>query len=282
MPGGRRVLIAGKPAPWGIPFGGRVSSSAIALTNQSNVTIRGKGFGSIGNDVSSIQLVGCNNILITECDFTDCCQPITVVNSTNVEIRWCRYKNITGPHARNGTHRANFTQWDNSFGGSIHHNKGIGGDTEDIISIYRSGGTDTAHPLVIEYNWFEGTNWTSTSGSGMILGDGDGSHIVARYNKLLNPGQVGIGIASGTDIHLLNNIVYGEQRTSSNVGIYVWNQSGSTCSGHEVRGNTVSWLNAAGSINPAFNAGNCGAIAGWADDNTWVATINPATLHVTL
>ncbi|MGF7234508.1 MAG: hypothetical protein ACQSGP_06075 [Frankia sp.] len=220
-------------------------------------------------------------MVITANDFKDVAQPITVENSTNVEISYNRYQNITGPHDRNGSNRGNFTQWVGSRGGSIHNNKGIGGDTEDIVSVYQSGGTDAAHPLIIENNAFEGTNWSSSGGSGMMLGDDGGSHIIARNNTLLNPGQVGFGVPSGTDIHIVNNTLYGAQRALSNVGIYVWNQSSSSCGGIEVSGNKVHWLNSAGTINGGWNAGNCGTVAGW-DTNNWNASINPATLHVTL
>lgn len=283
----RGMVTAGKPTQWAVPFMGRPSSSAVSLTGQSNITIRNKAFNAIGSNVSSIRLTNCSNVVIEACDFRDCCQPITCDTCTNIEIRWCRYKNITGPHARDGNNRANFTQWVNCTGGKIHHNKGREGDTEDIINLFGTSGTDAANPLIIEYNHFEGTNWTSTSGSGILCGDNSGSHIIVRYNKLLNPGQVGIGIAGGTDIRILDNIIYGEQRTSSNVGLYVQNfYAPQACNTHEVQRNKVSWKNAAGTDNPAFNAQQCGAITGWPvgsfGTNEFAATINPATLRVIL
>lgn len=267
--------------PWSVPFLEREPSGPITCNGQSNVTINGKEFVGIGNDQSSIRITNCHNVIITANDFKDVAQPITVENSTNVKITWNRYQNITGPHQRNGSNRANFTQWVNSRGGVISDNKGIGGDTEDIISIYRSGGIDASNPLIIERNAFEGTNWTSTSGSGMMLGDDGGSHIVVRNNTLLNPGQVGIGIASGTDIHITDNVIYGEKRTSSNIGFYIWNQYSTSCSGNEVARNKVKWFDASGSLNPAWNAGNCGTVTGWST-NDWNAAIDPATLKVTL
>ena len=53
-------------------------------------------------------------------------------------------------------------------------------------------------------------------------------------NILLNPGQVGIFIAGGTHNAIVDNVVYGEQRPLSNVGIYVWNQTDEPCSDHGV------------------------------------------------
>lgn len=267
--------------PWSVPFLGRTPSGPVVCNGQSNVTISGKQFVGVGNNQSAVRIANCHNVVIATNDFMDVAQPITVINSTNVEISWNRYRNIIGPHRRNGSNQANFTQWVSSYGGSIHNNKGIGGDTEDIISIFQSGGTDAVHPLIIEYNAFEGTNWSSTSGSGVMLGDAGGSHIIVRYNTLLNPGAVGMGIASGTDIHIIDNTIYGAQRPSSNLGIYVWNQYLSACSDNEVARNKVKWYRYDAVMNPYWNAGNCGTVAGWTS-NDWHASIDPLTLHVTL
>ena len=75
--------------------------------------------------------------------------------------------------------------------------------------------------------------------------------------------------------------IYGEQRDGSNVGVYVWNQSDSGCSGHEVSGNRVRWRNEDGAANPAWNADNCGTVSGWSS-NTWNALLDPAKLRVGL
>ncbi len=268
-------------SPWSVPFLSRTSSGPITCNGQSNVTISGKQFVNIGSDRSSIRITNCNNVVITANDFKDVAQAVTVEDSTNVTISWNRYQNITGPHQRNGTNRANFTQWVNSRGGAIHDNKGVGGDTEDIVSIYKSGGKDAANPLIIERNAFEGTNWSSGSGSGMMIGDDGGSHIIARNNTLLSPGAVGIGIPGGTSIKLLDNIIYGARRSLSNVGIYIWNQYDIPCSGHEVARNKVKWFNDTNTVNSSWNAGNCGPIAGWST-NDWNADIDPTDLRVAL
>jgi hypothetical protein len=91
-------------------------------------------------------------------------------------------------------------------------------------------------------------------------------------------------VASGTDIHVTDNTFYGAQRTSSNVGIYVWNQYPTPCSDIEVARNQVQWLSAAGDANGFWNGGNCGTISGYDDTNSndFNATLDQATLHVTL
>lgn len=271
----------GAAGEWSVPFGDRPESSAVTCDGQSNVTISGKFFTGIGDDTSAIRISNCHNVRIIGNDFLDDAQPITVTNSTDVEIGWNRYRNITGPHERNGSNRANFTQWVNSFGGSIHDNKGIGGDTEDIISIYQSGGIDAEHPLVIERNAFEGTNWSSSTGSGIMLGDGGGGHVIVRDNILLNPGAVGIGVAGGSDIRVTGNVVYGIDRPQSNVGIYVWNQSSPPCRAIRVHNNTVKWSKPDGADGSFWNAGNCGTVVGWIK-NRWQAAIDPDALRVVL
>lgn len=213
-------------------------------------------------------------------DFARVAQAITVLNSTNVRIEWNRYLDILGPHARVGKNRANFVQLVQVSRGVISHNKGRGGDTEDIVSMYHSGGTSSS-PFVIEDNHFEGTTWSSSSGSGIALGDGSSSYSIARNNVLLNVGQVGMFIAGGSNHRILDNTIYGEHRALSNVGLYVWNQSSTACSGHEVAGNRVWWRNATGASNPAWNAGNCGSVSGWSA-NDWNANLDPSTLHVSL
>lgn len=269
------------PAGFTAAFGSRPSSAAVTCNGKSHVTISGLSFSGIGNDVPAITIRNCSDVTITQNDFIDDAEPIYVVNSTDVTISSNRYRNITGPYQRNGSHRGNFTQWESSTGGAISGNVGIGGNTEDIVSIYKSGGASASTPLVIENNTFEGTDWVSPSGSGILVGDGGGSHVVIRGNTLINPGQIGIGVSGGSDIHVTGNTVFGQQRTSSNVGIYVWGQ-GAACSAIEVADNSVDWTKASGVVSGAWNGGNCGTIAGWAS-NAFTATIpDVPALHVTL
>jgi parallel beta-helix repeat protein len=260
-----------------VPFLGRTPSGPIHLTNCSNVTVSGKQFVNIDDD--AIVIEGCNNVTITGNDFSGDVGAVYAINSTNVTITWNRFQNIGDGTIGSG--HSNYVQFNNTWGGYVGHNKGVGGNTEDLISVYESGGASAASPLVIEYNAFEGTNWSSGSGSGSMLGDAGGTHIVIRYNTYLSPGQVGIGVPSGTDIHVTDNTIYGAKRTSSNVGIYVWNQATAQCSGIEVARNQVKWYRDDGVANPYWDAGNCGTVAGESSNN-WNASIDPASLHVVL
>ncbi len=266
--------------PWTVPFLSRPTSGPIFLEDCQDVVIEGKTFQDLGPDVEAIHLENCDNVTIRNNDFARVAQAITATDSTNIRVEWNRYRDIIGPHARVGLNRANFVQFDKVRGGYIGNNKGLGGDTEDIISLHDASGTAT-EPLYVENNHFEGTNWQSESGSGIALGDGGSSFAIARNNVLLNPGQVGIFIAGGTGNAIIGNVLYGEQRPLSNVGIYVWNQSDSECSGHEVSGNKVHWTRADGEPNASWDQGGCGPVSGWAT-NDWRQTTDPAQLHVDL
>ncbi len=283
MPTSTSSPTPGPSDPWSVPFLGRTPSGQIHLTNCSNVTISGKQFVNIADDAIIIE--NCNNVTITGNDFSGDVGAIYALNSTNVTVTWNRFQNIG--NGTIGSGHSNYIQFNNTWDGYIGNNKGIGGNTEDMISIYKSGGSSVSSPLIIENNAFESplppnpNAWSSGSGSGSMLGDSGGSHIIIRNNTYLSPGQVGIGIPSGTDIHIIGNTIYGAQRVSSNVGIYVWNQATTPCNAIEVSNNQVKWYRADGAENPYWNAGNCGTVSGESTNN-WHAPINPNSLHVVL
>jgi hypothetical protein len=267
---------------WSVPFLSRPMSRAIRKKgNCDDIVIEGHTFRDLGAGVEAIHLERCKNVTIRANDFAHVAQAITVIDSTNVRIEWNRYLDILGPHKRShGKHRANFVQLVEVRRGLIAHNKGKGGDTEDIVSLFKTGGT-AKHPFIIEYNHFQGGDWTSKSGSGIALGDSTSSHSIARYNILLDPGQAGIFIAGGTDHKIIGNTILGRKRRGSNVGIYVWSQSDAPCGANTVRDNVVSWTKGDGSKNPRWDGGNCGRIKGW-QDNRWHAKLDPDDLEVTL
>jgi hypothetical protein len=267
---------------WSVPFLGRTPSGQVVINGQKNVTISGLQFQNL--TVVAIVVSNSSNVTVTANDFDNVVGGILVIDSTNVTVTWNRFRNIGDGTVGSG--HSNYVQFARTTDGYIGHNKGIGGNTEDMISMYQSGGSSSSSPIVIEYNQFEGTNWASPSGTGINMGDSGGSHMIARFNTLLSPAQVGIAVSSGTDNHITDNIIYGAQRPFSNVGISVWNQITSvTCSGIEVSRNKVKWYRYDGVQNPAWSAGNCGPILGWTsgtNTNDWFAPLDPNTMHVVL
>ncbi|MFI5262585.1 MAG: right-handed parallel beta-helix repeat-containing protein, partial [Candidatus Limnocylindrales bacterium] len=261
------------------PFLGRTPSGQIVINGQNGTVVSGHQFVNLPAGQDAIVVENSSNVTITANDFSGNTGDIYVVDSSNVTVTWNRYRNVGDGSTGSGA--SNFIQFSRTTGGYIAHNKGIGGNTEDIVSIYESQGASAASPIVIEDNAFEGTNWSSDSGSGSMLGDAGGSHIVIRDNTFLNPGQVGIGVSGGSDIHVLGNVIYGVQRANSNVGIYVWNQSSGTCSAIEVASNSVRWYAASGAENPYWDGSNCGVVAG-VSTNNWHTSLDPNALQVSL
>jgi hypothetical protein len=176
-----------------------------------------------------------------------------------------------------GSGKSNYVQFNKVTGGYIADNKGVGGNTEDLISIFQSSGTSGA-PLVIERNALEGTDWTRSSGTGIIVGDGGGgNYVTVRHNTLLTPGQVGIQLINGTGILVYGNTVYAAPRaplTSPNVGMSSWDGSPNA----DVYDNRVRWYRNDGSENPRW--WGYGTIR--ESGNDWHAAIDPNTLKVAL
>jgi hypothetical protein len=138
---------------------------------------------------------------------------------------------------------------------------------EDHVSTFASSGT-AGSPLLVAYNKIRGGGPSDSSG-GILAGDYDGSYVEIRGNILINPGQYGLSIAGGRYSKIIDNLVYAPDVFDwSNNGLFVWAQVGSgDCYGHEVRGNRVYYINRDGVPNAGWDAGNCGDIAGFDDDN---------------
>jgi hypothetical protein len=236
------------------------------------VTIRNKSFSNLGAGVIAIALSNCSGVVIDSVDFDTVSEAIFAYNSSNITVKNVRYHNITGPHQRNGTHRGNFVQFDTVNGFLVDNNKGIGGDTEDIVSLYKSGNGKVTN------NEFQGTNWSSTSGTGIIIGDGgSGNNVEVAYNTLVTPGQVGIQIIDGTGHKVHDNIVYSATRpgqVSPNVGMSSY--GGSPVA--SVYNNDVLWYKNDGSQNPYWWGAGSISVSG----NNWHAALNPANLQVDL
>jgi len=269
------------PIQWSVDFLSRPASGPIYINGESNIKISNKSFSDIKG--VAIIIANCHDVEITECDFSNVVGGIYILNSTNVTVTWNRFSNIGDGTIGDG--HSNYVQFNHSFGGYIAYNKGKGGNTEDMISIYKSGGSSEDAPLIIEYNHFEGRNWVSRSGSGIMLGDNGGQYTVARYNKLLSPGQVGIGIASGIYISVIGNTVYGEKMPKSNVGMYVWNQYNTPLESSEITENRVRWYNQDGEEGPYWNGERAKGrdfTPKGEENNDWYADLDPKELEVTL
>jgi hypothetical protein len=256
-----------------VVIGGPLS---IRLENCSDVTI------SVC-DLASIEVAGCKDVTIRNCYIHDAKRiGVEIASSSNVHIEGCRMeqvvsgvyavdskgvqvigsfvRNVQGPFPR-----GQMAQFDNVSGSNnvIRDNYAInerGKSTpEDVINIYQSTGTEES-PILIENNYLsgdpvDGSTDKSVSGSGIMLGDCGGAHILCRGNVILSAGQVGLGVAGGSFIRVEDNLILGQKSNVSNVGLYVWNQSKKPSDHVTVVRNRVSWTNKDAEENSWWNGG---------------------------
>ncbi len=250
------------------------SGHCIKITNCNNIIIEKCLLGpSSGN---GIDLYNCRNVEIRDCRIDSVSSGVFALASQIINVHNIEVKNVQGPFPR-----GQMVQFDkvDSIGNRVNFNivENILGESyaEDAINMYKSNGTPS-DPIQIKGNWIRGGG-PSASGGGIMTGDSGGSNVKVEDNILVNPGQYGIAIASGTDIEILNNKVYSKQLSFSNVGIYVWNQYPDSCGGNRVNGNEVNWTNNLGLSNDRWNGGGCGTITDW-NNNTWGAAIDSSIL----
>lgn len=277
------TTTAPKPTTTAPPASGNLKASGpVTIQGKSGVVIENL---SISNpNGACVRIVGASNVTIRNSEigpcgdwavFIDKSSGVTVQGNT---IRTNSSKGGVYGHSSTGiavlgnsiTHSGrNPVQFDKvtGAGNRIESNTIANNASEDMISVYKSGGTSGSW-LKITKNKVRNNTGKSNSGSGIMLGDAGGSFILVQSNTLSDPGQAGIGVAGGSNIRVLNNRVESAAHPWSNVGIYVWDQYDSNCHAIEVRGNSVDWLNKNGQRNSAWNGGGCGEIAGW-DDNDW-------------
>lgn len=240
--------------------------TCITVTNSANVTIRNATIGPCGDE--AVYLSDVDTAHITDNYISDTGNGVLIHRSDSVAVDGNAFVNAG----------RNFVQFDkvNGPGSSISRNRGqneLGGsNAEDMISLYQSNGT-AGSPILIVGNHLR-SGGPSDSGSGIMLGDGGGAHQIVEANVLVNPGQVGIGVASGSDVKIRGNLIYSDAQPWSNVGLYVWNQYGSTCDDIEVTGNQVNWTSAGGYDNAYWGGGGCSHLN--VHDNNWSAPIGPS------
>lgn len=264
------------------------SPGVVAIDGQSNVQLASMSFSV--SDVA-VQISNCTGVYLHDLDFDSCVGCIFLFNCTGVRIEDIRARN-TGQNSE-GSGNSNIIQLNGCTAGGgltgIRRVRAYGGGTEDMISIFESSGLGIGSELIIENCALESPlppdalAWQSNSGSGIQL-DAAGAgcfDVIVRNNTGLNCGQVGIGIGNATRAQILNNILYGAQRTDNNVGLSTPFSVANYPGGCIYTGNRIFWKNAAGSNNSLFDGGS--DITETVGPNTLNdTTINPASLAVVL
>jgi hypothetical protein len=272
------------------PFMTRTASFPVTVSGGTSALIEDIAIdGGSLHSVSGIGITisGVNgSVIIRNVDLEHLVGGIYIVDCTGtLTIENVRGRNIGDSTIGSG--HSNYIQFSRCvFDGSVSGCKFLGGRTEDMISIYQSGGAGVGAELIIEDNALQGLvadtadarAWTSSSGTGIIVGDSPGDsrngNTIVRNNTLLTPGQVGLQHIDGPNIYTYGNTVLGEKRALNNnpMTSYAGNPSG------EVYDNTYYWTNNDDSHpSPSFGAGTMSV-----HDNTSDPTLDPADLAVTL
>jgi len=249
---------------------------SVELSDCSDITIS-------ACDLHAIQLVNCTHIIVANSYLHDAltcgvdadrCQDLLVqgnriervvsglyaLDSQEVKMVGNSVMNVQGPFPSG--HLVQFdhvTGTDNAISYNYAVNEWGKSHPEDVISLRKSHGT-AASPIWVADNYVmgdpdKGSQDMSRTGSGIMLGDNGGDYLTCYRNVVINAGQVGIAVAGGNSISVEDNLIYGAQSNVSNVGIYVWNQSGLPSGAITLKGNRVQWTNKDGEPSPWWDGG---------------------------
>lgn len=89
--------------------------------------------------------------------------------------------------------------------------------TNDVFSVYESGGTSPTQRLTIRGNLIVGGHAGMEHGDGIVVGDGcrKGNYVLVTNNKLINSGLAGITGSGGRDYIISENTIYSCARTNT-------------------------------------------------------------------
>ena len=167
-------------------------------------------------------------------------------NTDHITLEDCRVENIAyefrtreldrSKNASNwwqNENDANFYQFNNCDYFTVRRLKGRYGNTEDVFSHYRSdtgtiddvqwqGATNTNFPTS---DGSPSAHWTSSSGTGCMIGDGSGSpgdNITVTNYRCMDSGTVGLAIAGGHYNTYQDCIMYGSSNVPPIGGYSLW------------------------------------------------------------
>lgn len=260
----------------GVPGQAVVTMNNCSHIEFVNCIINGKMTAQQDANVVGFEMNSCHDIMVHQNLITAVASGVYEVTCTGkIKVDSNKFLNMTGPSPR-----GQYIQWNqcNGPGFAFAYNdcQNVSGSSypEDGVNVYMTNGTGPS-PVWIYGNRILGGG-PSTSGGGIILGDNGGSHQHAENNILVDPGQYGISVASGTFVALIGNKVFGRQQSFTNIGMYIWNQYSSSCSNDTISNNQIKFTNSAGQENDYWNAQNCGTVVG---ESTNIA---PAKIDATI
>lgn len=167
-------------------------------------------------------------------------------------------------HADGQSRGQNFQAWGRNSGITVENNYALSStdrskylfpeNQEDAINFGLTNG------IVVQGNYITGGH--SRSGCGVIADDASNS---AQFlnNTLLDTGQCGLSIASGTNQVVSNNRILNRTPVAGggNTAIMVWKQYSSACGPVTVSGNIATETKPDGSQSGFWNGGGCGTVS---------------------
>ena len=245
------------------------SGACISLSNCNYVTITNCILGPSGS--YGIYLKNCSHITITNCSFASNYNGVYAENCTSIKVNNNQFTNVIGGYPRGQYVQFNtVTDTGNAVKDNVCDLVYGARDPQDLINMYKSGGTATS-PLVISGNKMRNGSYNTSSG-GILVGDNGGGYINILNNTLMNTGNFGIGVAGGNNINVLNNTVYMHGRAGIS-GIYAWGQK-ATCSLVDIEGNMVD--HEPGTLGYDGQNDNCGTTG--LSNNNFDASVGPGIL----
>jgi hypothetical protein len=261
------------------------SVSNITLTNCHDIHIfKVRVQGATGQ---AIRIIGGSNITIDSSYIENCVQGIYAENVTNVIVKHNYIHNILGAPSPATYHPVQFNQVTR---GHIDTNK-IEEDpivtqySHDQISLYKCNGAVGDSITVIGNEIRGGQTVMNGSGAGGFVGgnngacginllDSGGSLQVARGNKVINCGYIGMQVdGAGSSAKMDHNKIYSSRTDISLVGIsyYTTTHIYPGPSSIEISYNEISWAKNSGGTYNKFHDVSLSAPIGWTTnsaDNT--------------
>ncbi|HLF78765.1 MAG TPA: right-handed parallel beta-helix repeat-containing protein [Dehalococcoidia bacterium] len=265
------------------------SGPCLVIKNSSNVTVRDSEIGPCGGN--GIEVASSKNVRIVdsyvhpEFRVTGCCDKgngifahlssdiliqgnvvaygesnVQLLGVKNVEVKGNFLLNPLGPFprgqqiqvwGRGGTRSANILVETNYTLASIASEYAFSDGQWDAINL---GYTDGA---VVRNNYIQGGR--SHSGCGLIADD-SANNMQFLDNTLVNTGQCGIGIASGTNQVVDGNRILNNGLTIPSVGntaVYVWKQYSAPCGPVRISNNVAVMKRANGAFTSYWKGSGC-------------------------
>ncbi len=207
-------------------------NDGIAVQNASTITIQGNVIAYGESNVEVIQAV----------------KAVTLIGNFLLNPRgpFPRGSNFEGWHCSNITVKNNYTLSSSNTNLYLYPD-----DQEDSINF--GMGSD----FIAEGNYVTGGQ--SPSGCGLIADDGANDVQITR-NRVVDAGQCGIGIASGTNPLVDHNRIINRNpvQGGGNTALYIWSQyNGIPCGPATISGNIATELLPNGSQSGFWNGGGC-------------------------